>query len=554
MKKSIALICILLLIVTSIAPTVASSDLNLNESEGAQNILSIPYSSNIIGITGMDGEGGQENTGPESFFITEDNHIYILDSNNYQILNFYNGKVVETIKVDTVAEHMIDLAIAEKYIYILLNNDAILKVDHNGTVLEKIDVSSYRYTNKIKTLDITAEIPIKSKSISYEDGSLKVFFQDGKVYDLTNKIADVEVRNTGITKDGFISISSGETGIKFPSFSQATSAYKAKSIKDYDIYYTSEIYNAADGIIMDRRLYFTNSNKIIKYVQLEQEQFSLPHRLYRVMDDGTVYQMVTSSDSLSIKKLDFLMDYSSIPSYINTPINTPKNESVISDKSSTIDSTISVTSVADDVASRVQSLVFYNWTYNPATHGNKTLNNVPSGVVQPSYLVGLTKTTSVTGIPYSWGGSRGIDVTYEASPNNTTFPQAVAAGKYTGNAAGAITTPITCGLDCSGLVSVAFKLGTKYGTSNLVGSSGPFTAKTDSPQCMDIYNHSGDHVFIFYSSITVAGQLYYNIYEATTTYNYRGGGGAHADKTVAAGFYVDEANLSGYVHARRSGW
>ena len=56
MKKSIALICILLLIVTSIAPTVASSDLNLNESEGAQNILSIPYSSNIIGITGMDGE------------------------------------------------------------------------------------------------------------------------------------------------------------------------------------------------------------------------------------------------------------------------------------------------------------------------------------------------------------------------------------------------------------------------------------------------------------------------------------------------------------------
>lgn len=223
---------------------------------------------------------------------------------------------------------------------------------------------------------------------------------------------------------------------------------------------------------------------------------------------------------------------------------------VTSDTNSPTDSTISVTSAADDVASRVQSIVFYNWTYNPATHGNKTLNKVPSGVVQPSYLASLTKTTSVDGIPYSWGGSRGIDVTYEVSPNNTTFPQAVAAGKYTGNAAGAITTPITCGLDCSGLVSVAFKLG----TGNLVGSSGPFTAKTDSPQCMDIYNHSGDHVFMFYSSVTAGGQLYYNIYEATTTYNYRGGGGAHADKTVAAGFFVDEANLSSYVNARRSGW
>lgn len=116
--------------------------------------------------------------------------------------------------------------------------------------------------------------------------------------------------------------------------------------------------------------------------------------------------------------------------------------------------------------------------------------------MQPKYLASLTKTTSVDGIPYSWGGSRGIDVTYETAPYNTTFPQAVAAGKYTGNAAGAVTTPITCGLDCSGLVSVAFKLGTKYGTVNLVGSSGPFTAKTDSPQCMDIYNHSGDHVFM----------------------------------------------------------
>ncbi|QNU68301.1 hypothetical protein EHE19_007815 [Ruminiclostridium herbifermentans] len=71
---------------------------------------------------------------------------------------------------------------------------------------------------------------------------------------------------------------------------------------------------------------------------------------------------------------------------------------------------------------------------------------------------------------------------------------------------------------------------------------------------MYIYNSSGDHVFIFYSSVNIAGELYYNIYEATTTYRYRGGGSDHADKTVAAGFFVEEANLYGYVHARRYGW
>lgn len=36
------------------------------------------------------------------------------------------------------------------------------------------------------------------------------------------------------------------------------------------------------------------------------------------------------------------------------------------------------------------------------------------------------------------------------------------------------------------------------------------------PKCMDIYNHSGDHVFIFYSSVT-------------------------------AGFYVDDANLLSWI-------
>lgn len=549
-KRIIILIIIISIIFTFSSFASETSTIDIGESVGSQVILSIPYSSNIIGITGLDGEGGEEDTGPESFFITEDNHIFILDSNNYQILNFYNGEVIETIKVDTCKEHMIDFAIAEKNIYILLNNDVIIKVDYNGTVLEKIDISSYGYKNKVNSLDITAEIAIKSKNINLEDGCLKVLFKDGKSHNLTNKKDTVEERNIGISKDGFNDISLGASKIKFPSFSQPVSAKKVKSTRDYDIYYTSEIYDSIDGVIMDRRLYFTDSHKIIKYVQLEQEPFSLPNRLYRVMEDGTVYQMVTSNDRLSIKKLGYSNEYSSKPSYINNL----KSKSVSMNINNTADNTISVTSAADDVASRVQSLVYYNWSYNPATHGNKTANGVPSSVVQPSYLVGLSQITSQVGIPYSYGGSYGIDVAYNTYPNNLTFPQAVAAGRYTGNAGNAVTTPITAGIDCSGLVSVAFNLGSKYGTVNLVSSSGPFKAVTGAPQCMDIYNNSGDHVFILYTSSTIAGELYYNIYEATTTYNYRGGGGAHADKTVGAGFYVDDANLSGYVHARRSGW
>ncbi len=47
------------------------------------------------------------------------------------------------------------------------------------------------------------------------------------------------------------------------------------------------------------------------------------------------------------------------------------------------------------------------------------------------------------------------------------------------------------------MVCVAFQLGQMYGTTDLVSSLGPFRIATSDPQCMDIYNSSGDHVLYF---------------------------------------------------------
>lgn len=482
MKKIFSLLFVISILLTFITINSASvaSTLNINESEESHVILTIPYSSNIIGITGMDGEGGEEDTGPESFFVTEDNHIYILDSNNYQILNFYDGNQVETIKVDTDKERMIDIAIAEKYIYILLNNDVILKVDHNGAILDKINVSSYRYTEKFNVMNVTTEITIKSKSVSYEDGCLKVYFQDGKGYNLTDTKTAVEERNIGASKDGFTAITSAGSKIEFPSFSRPASADKETSTKEYDIYYTSEIYNAIGNTIMNRRLYYIASGKIVKYVQLEPTQFSLPNRLYRVMQDGTVYQMITSDDKLDIVKLGFLTDYTKKPAYIDML----KNESVSTFTNGT---TKSIKTVSDPytAAIRAQDIVYYEWSFNPSTHGNKILNGIPDSVVQPYYLVGLQDSTDQTGIPYAYYGSRGIDVEYQ-SDYDTTFPEAVAAGKYTGNAGDTSTTEKACGLDCSGFVDVVYQTGSKHSTKTLVGSGRPFYQTSGDAEYMDI--------------------------------------------------------------------
>lgn len=135
MKKIAGAIIILSVLIAAVIFG-ADSMLFKVENPPSDILLSIPYSSNILGITGVNSvEGGEAKTCPESFFVTEDHHIYIVDTGNGRILNFYNGDVVETIEVDTGNEHMIDMALHKKDIYVLLDNDVILKVDHKGTLL-----------------------------------------------------------------------------------------------------------------------------------------------------------------------------------------------------------------------------------------------------------------------------------------------------------------------------------------------------------------------------------------------------------------------------------
>lgn len=316
MKKTISVLVIMSVILSFCVVDFASTD-SSNASE-SNVILSISYSSNIVGITGMDGEGGEEDSAPESFFVTEDNHVYILDSNNSQILRFYNNSLIEKIKIDCAKSHMNDMIIADMYIFILLSNNIILKVNQDGTIQEEIDVSSYLRTEEIITKDTSLQITVGPESILYEDNCLKLFCGDGKVYNLTNTEASVEERNTGVNSEGFTAIAFSTSNIAFPSFCTPIAANKAATIKDYTIYYTSEVYYSAGTTIFDRRLYYTASDKIVKYVQLEQAQFTKPYRQYQIMTDGTVYQMITTESQLKIIKLKFSTDYSSTPSYIDS--------------------------------------------------------------------------------------------------------------------------------------------------------------------------------------------------------------------------------------------
>lgn len=143
---------------------------------------------------------------------------------------------------------------------------------------------------------------------------------------------------------------------------------------------------------------------------------------------------------------------------------------------------------------------------------------------------------------------------YQGSTHNLTFPQAVAQGKYTGNATSAITQLNAYGIDCSGFVDVVYKTGSKHSTLTLVGTNRPFKYVTGNAVYMDIYNSPG-HVFIHWMTGYPGGREYFYIYESTTTYKYRGGGSNdRVDKTVVAGFFKGDASLSSYELARLNEW
>jgi hypothetical protein len=269
---------------------------NNNTEEELQVLLSIPY--NIVNIS----ESKTAILGPESFFISEDNHVYILDTGNYKIHIFYDGNIVDTIKIKIDEGDMIDFVVDENNIYILLkNNYNILKIDYKGNILDVLKSNG---------------VP---RYIDYEDGALKVWSQNYNVQNLTDTNASVEKRNVGASRDGFNTVLSEGHEIKFPSYGTPSCIYKEKSVSDYDIYYTSETINIGYKIVFDRRLYYVSSGSIQKYVQLEQPQYFKPNRLYRIMQDGTVCQMMPFEDKLDIVKLGFLTDYSEqyVPSYLD---------------------------------------------------------------------------------------------------------------------------------------------------------------------------------------------------------------------------------------------
>jgi hypothetical protein len=173
-------------------------------------------------------------------------------------------------------------------------------------------------------------------------------------------------------------------------------------------------------------------------------------------------------------------------------------------------------------ASRMAHLT---WTYTKSTNGNKPAG-AGSNIRQPRYLAeynnekkypNFTK-KDVRGYPYTWGGFDGF--TSSSNPDSwNNFAAAVAKGIYTGNTTSRSDNYVagTAGLDCSGLVSSAFKLpGAKKGTTNLIDGVNFKAISGHTPKDGDIYVRVHHHVVIILDTQMNNGSKIYIVAESTT--------------------------------------
>lgn len=481
------------------------------EKSASDTILSIDASDMVI-----DGEE-VKTEGPQSFFVRDERNMYILDTVNSKVRHYTEGRLVESISID-VNCNMLDLYVVEGKYYILTEENEILQTDWKGKIQKRFDLNPYarnislNFSGEIIDREIYPETIVVDETqliVNYEDGA-KVNIPLNESVEFVAKKSDIQrVPSTYAIEAKSNSIVLGNQKIK-SDFTIADVKPVAMNRAETAVF-TCELGSSINGNVTSNRVFFMNGDNVKSFVQLEEQPELVPNKMFQAKDSGHVYQMVLENGRINVIKLKEQTNYTVQPAQMQKAYKPAiLEEEPIVEEQRASSGTISPMAVSVSTARQnAIDMYLYKWTYKPALNGK----NKPQGVVQPKFLQGVTKDTSFTGIPYCRGGSQGKSVTYQ----KVTFAQALAKGYYAGNATGGNYVGNTTGLDCSGYVSVAFKLGKKYSTRSLVSNSGPFVQVTDGTiKKMDILNKAGSHVAIHADTTLSGGKTYFLIYEETT--------------------------------------
>lgn len=237
------------------------------------------------------------------------------------------------------------------------------------------------------------------------------------------------------------------------------------------------------------------------YLIPAEEYTYLPDRYVQVHPNGNVYLMVTSDQSVQVKKV-------ALKEYEESKLTTITDAAKKLEREYTYDSnyrvkadlscTATVAYSRAEVRERAEAMVQYEWTLKKT---NANSSKWEKDVVLPRELAYIKKinaekeswSAKVTGIPYCWGGFYALDTGFSGK----TFPEAIKDGYVAGN-----INPVgyykykSAGVDCSGFVGGAFGFTKKYNTGAL-SDIGTRVKNPQQLQEMDILVYPGEHIMFF---------------------------------------------------------
>ncbi|MBS4537655.1 hypothetical protein GOQ27_04220 [Clostridium sp. D2Q-11] len=485
MKKQITLILIIMLILTFSSQSFAFNNTSSNPT--IEDVLIIKAGTGIdsIGYTPIMPE--VERQFPESFFVSNNGKtFFILDTVNKRILEYEKQELVKKIEIPFI-EYAKDLIVLKDKIYVLEGNEdnTIYRIDMNGNIDEIIKKPEQLKQYQINQLNID------------KNNNLILVYDGNKLYDIINsKIisnSDVSVKSIS-PKKGKIKTKEGiEIDVAFEELYGSINIHNIT--KEGYIYTSVEDVADTSKILVEHTIRkYNKTGKLEGIAAIPMERYiSFPNKYMNVTNNGDIYIMIIEENQVIISKVNLDKNFKST-------LKQKKSEYSIEDEEkNTNDDDIIITPMYDPsipsrstVNSRANSMTGYKWTYNSSNGQHSSY----SYVTKPDYLVNTSYGSSLTGIPYCWGGFDGHDRSSTGSWSN--FGSAMSMGKEAGNVytSGSYKSS-TAGLDCSGFVSAALQFGSKYGTYGLNDMSDPISSSQ--LKYMDILIKPGSHVLFFYS-------------------------------------------------------
>lgn len=285
-----------------------------------------------------------------------------------------------------------------------------------------------------------------------------------------------------------------------------------------DGFYTYEQSYKPDSSIIwfeDSVCKYNYDGELIGYAIYDTDEcVTFPNRPVNVDTDGNIYVMLCKKEQVVIYKVILGSDDIS---HLEEKLK--EREMEYQEEVQHIQSEVASTASTAPAYTRYQaflraiSMTRLTWT---VTSANKNTSLASGKVILPDYVANATVGSTVSGIPYCWGGFNG----YESIGNNQKYSEACKGNAVAGNMCTETKVCVvgTVGLDCSGFASSVYGFAEKQG-SGYFTTYGTLIDKSEM-RYMDILVRSG-HVMIYggefeYELSNGSTEIRWTVYDAST--------------------------------------